>query len=251
MNSNDKTILVTGGGKGIGRAVCIAAVGAYRNILFTYAEDDQSAAELVELLSKMGANAVAYKSDASVTKEIDALVDLVSKRFGTLDALVCNAATTGGLSRFLDAEFSQIEKVFDTNVLGLLYLCRKTIKLVLAASEHTDFRIVNISSTAASTGSPNEYVAYAASKAAVETFTMGLAKELACHGVRINAVAPGTTQTGIHERSGDPNRPERVAGTLPMQRVAEPSEVASSILWLLSDEASYVNGSVLRVAGGA
>lgn len=246
-----KTLLVTGGSKGIGRSVCLAAVHAYRNILFTYADDDQSATELVELLSKEGAVAFAYKSDASVIKDIDTLVDLVFEQFGKLDAMVCNAATTGGLSRFLDAEFSQIEKVFDTNVVGLMYLCKRMLKMVLKGSEHTDFRIVNVSSTAADTGSPNEYVAYAASKAAVETFTKGLAKELASRGVRINAVAPGTTQTSIHERSGDPNRAERVARNVPMQRVAEPSEIASSILWLLSDEASYINGSVLRVSGGA
>lgn len=246
-----KTLLVTGGSKGIGRAVCLAAVGSYKNILFTYADDDRSATELVQLLSNQGAISFAYKSDASVVKDIDALVETVSEQFGRPDAMVCNAAITGGLSRFSDSEFSQIQKVFDTNVLGLMYLCKQMLKKVLKDSEKVDFRIVNVSSTAADTGSPNEYVAYAASKAAVETFTKGLAKELASHGVRINAVAPGTTQTGIHERSGDPDRTERVARILPMQRVAEPSEIALSILWLLSDDASYINGSVLRVSGGA
>jgi NAD(P)-dependent dehydrogenase (short-subunit alcohol dehydrogenase family) len=176
------------------------------------------------------------------------MFDTAQDQLGPLYGVVNNAGITGRLGRFLDADPAVIEQVFRTNVLGTMHCSRAALKRFRAAGMRGV--IVNLSSIAAVTGSPNEYVHYAASKSAVETFTLGLAREVAADGIRVCAVSPGSTLTGIHAAAGEPGRPLRVAPKIPMGRLATPEEIAAPVVWLLSDEASYMTGSVLRCAGG-
>jgi NAD(P)-dependent dehydrogenase (short-subunit alcohol dehydrogenase family) len=166
-----------------------------------------------------------------------------------VSGLVNIAGITGGLGTFANTEPATVEQVFRTNVLGLMQASRRAVAAFRAHGQGGV--VVNISSTAATAGSPNEYVTYAASKAAVDTFTMGLGKELAPEGIRVCGVAPGTTQTDIHATSGDAGRPARVAARIPMGRVGEPEEIAEAAVWLLSPAARYITGTTIRVSGGA
>jgi NAD(P)-dependent dehydrogenase (short-subunit alcohol dehydrogenase family) len=165
-----------------------------------------------------------------------------------LSALVNNAGVTGPIGAFAQAPVQAIRRVLDVNALGTMLCTQQAVQRWLAAGRRGC--IVNVSSIAATLGAPAEYVHYAASKAAVDAFTVGLAKELAGAGIRVNAVAPGTTRTDIHARAGDPHRLGRIASRIPIGRVAEPREIAEAVLWLLSPGASYVTGSILRVGGG-
>jgi NAD(P)-dependent dehydrogenase (short-subunit alcohol dehydrogenase family) len=186
--------------------------------------------------------------DVGAVDEVARLFARVEEELGPPAALVNNAGITGRLGSFTDADPSMIEAVFRTNVYGTMHCCRAAVASFRRAGIHGV--IVNLSSQASTTGSPNEYVHYAASKAAVETFTLGLARELAAEGIRVCAVAPGLTLTEIHATAGEPGRPERIAPWIPMQRAATPDEVAEPVLWLLSPAASYVTGTTLRCSGG-
>jgi NAD(P)-dependent dehydrogenase (short-subunit alcohol dehydrogenase family) len=239
-----EVVVVTGGSRGIGAAVTRAAHARGYRVCIGYASDDSAA----ERLSAELPGAVAVRADVADPQAVTALFDAAEAALGPVTALVGNAGVTGRLGRFADAPVATLRRVLDVNVLGVMLCAQEAVRRW--ERRGAAGRIVNVSSRAATLGSPGEYVHYAASKAAVEAFTLGLAKEVAAQGIRVNCVAPGTIHTGIHAAAGDPARPERVVARVPMGRIGEPEEVAAAVLWLLSDEASYVTGAVLQVGGG-
>jgi NAD(P)-dependent dehydrogenase (short-subunit alcohol dehydrogenase family) len=237
-------LVVTGGSRGIGAAVTRAAHARGYAVCAGYASDAAAADRLRAELPGI----VTVRADVADPASVTALFDAAEAAFGPVTALVNNAGVTGRLGRFADTPVATLRRVLDVNVLGAMLCAQEAVRRW--DERGTAGRIVNVSSRAAALGSPGEYVHYAASKAAVETFTLGLAREVAAQGIRVNGVAPGTIHTGIHAAAGDPGRPERVARRVPMGRAGEPEEVAAAVLWLLSDEASYVTGAVLDVGGG-
>lgn len=246
MNLSGQVLVVTGGSRGIGAAIARGAAAAGARVCFSYSVN-KTAANAV--CSEIGPNrACAVQADASNPAAAALLLDAAEARFGPVTMLVNNAGITGRYGPFQDLPQDTLRHTFDVNVLGPMWLAQEAIRRWLGAGRNG--RIVNISSIAATLGAPHEYVHYAASKAAIDAFTIGLGKELAAQGIRVNAVAPGTAMTDIHAAAGVPDRPAQVAGRIPMQRAARPEEIAAAVLWLLSDEASYVTGTILRVAGG-
>jgi NAD(P)-dependent dehydrogenase (short-subunit alcohol dehydrogenase family) len=239
-----EVLVVTGGSRGIGAAVTRAACERGYRVCVAYASDDAAAGGLRAELPGL----VTVRADVADPASVEALFDAAEDAFGPVTALVNNAGVTGPLGPFVAVPVATLRRVLDVNVLATMVCAQEAVRRWEA--REVAGRIVNVSSRAATSGSPGEYVHYAASKAAVETFTLGLAREVAAQGIRVNAVAPGTIRTGIHAAAGDPGRPERVALRVPMGRVGEPDEIAAAVLWLLSGEASYVTGAVLRVDGG-
>jgi len=237
-------VLVTGGSRGIGAAVVRGASERGYAVAVGYARDDAAAERLRAGLPGV----VTVRADVADPTGVQKLLDTAEAALGPVTAVVNNAGVTGRLGRFRDASVDTFRRVLDVNVLGTMLCAQEAVRRW--EERGTAGRMVNVSSVAASLGAPGEYVHYAASKAAVEAFTVGLAKEVAAQGVRVNAVAPGTVDTGIHAAAGDPDRPARVVARVPMGRIGEPEEIAAAVLWLLSDEASYVTGAVLRASGG-
>jgi NAD(P)-dependent dehydrogenase (short-subunit alcohol dehydrogenase family) len=245
--TNPGGLIVTGGSRGIGAATArLAARRGYR-VCLGYVRDAEAAASVVAGIEGEGGTAIAVRADVGSETDVTTLFRTAEAKLGPLCALVNNAGITGPIGPFVEAENAVFRRVLETNVLGSLHCAREAVRRFLP---HGGGAIVNLSSVAATTGAPGEYVHYAASKAAIDAFTLGLARELAPRGIRVNAVAPGSTLTDIHAAAGEPDRPARVRTRIPMQRLAEPDEIANAILWLLSAEASYVTGAVLRVAGG-
>jgi len=245
---NRGLVIVTGGSRGIGAAIArrLASEGHAVAIGCRHPEE---ASPLLHAIDGAGGTAIALPLDVTRVREIAHGFAVAERQFGPLRALVNNAGITGPLGSFDGLDPAWMRKVMEVNLLGTM-LCAQAALRCFAAAAGTGRAIVNLSSVAARTGSPGEYVHYAAGKAAVETFTIGLAREVAGQGIRVNAVAPGTVNTGIHALAGDPDRPARVATRVPMGRVGEPEEIAEAVAWLLSDAASYVTGAVLRVTGG-
>lgn len=241
-------LIITGAGRGIGAAVARQAAARGYSVAVNYQRDAGAAETLVESIQALGGTALAIQADISDMAQADQLIERTEAEFGPLVGLVNNAGITGRIGYFMDADPAVIDSVFRTNVHGMMHCCRAAIRSFRRSG--TKGVIVNVSSIAATTGSPQEYVHYAASKAAVETFTVGLARELASEGIRVCAVAPGSTHTDIHAAAGEPNRPARIAPKIPFQRLAAPEEIAEPILWLLSPAASYVTGTTLYCAGG-
>ncbi|MBZ0163735.1 MAG: SDR family oxidoreductase [Notoacmeibacter sp.] len=240
-------LIITGGSRGIGAATArLAAERGYR-VCLNYVRDEAAALATVADITKAGGTAIAVAGNVSSRDDVDNLFRIAEKELGPIDALVNNAGITGPIRHFIDTDCATIREVFDTNVLGSMYCAQEAIRRFLPRRAGA---IVNLSSVAATTGAPNEYIHYAASKAAIDAFTLGLAREVAVYGIRVNAVAPGSTLTDIHASAGEPDRPARVKNRIPMHRLADPGEIASAIVWLLSEEASYVTGTVLRVSGG-
>jgi NAD(P)-dependent dehydrogenase (short-subunit alcohol dehydrogenase family) len=243
-----RTILVTGGGRGIGAAICRLAAAQGYAVAINYLRDDSAARALAAAITAQGGTAFAVQGDVAVKADVDRMFEAVESRLGPLYGLVNNAGITGRIGKFMSADPASIEQIFRTNVLGTMHCCRAALRCF--QQTRSAGVIVNISSIAAATGSPNEYVHYAASKAAIETFTLGLAREVAADHIRVCAVAPGSTLTDIHAMAGEPDRPARVAPRFPMGRLATPEEIAEPVVWLLSDAASYMTGSTVRCAGG-
>jgi NAD(P)-dependent dehydrogenase (short-subunit alcohol dehydrogenase family) len=244
----DKVVVVTGAGRGIGAAIARQAAEDGYVVAVNYRDDQAAAEALVADIRAAGGRAGAIQADVASAPEVARLFARVEAELGAPAALVNNAGITGRIAPFMATDPATIEAVFRTNVYGTMHCCRAAVEAFRRSG--TRGVIVNLSSVAASTGSPREYVHYAASKAAVETFTLGLARELAPEGIRVCAVAPGSTLTGIHAAAGEPGRPERVAPGIPMGRLATPEEIAHAVRWLLSPAASYVTGTTLRCAGG-
>lgn len=250
MSARRRTMLVTGGSRGIGRAICLSAARQGYDVCFSYRSDEAAAAALVDEIEAIGGRATPVRSDVAKPEDVRRLFETVDREFGRLDALVNNAGVTGPCGSFMDTSAQTIEEVFAVNVFGLMECCRNAVPRMSARQGGSGGGIVNLSSGAAQQGSPNTYVWYGASKAAVETFTIGLAKEVARDGIRVNAVSPGVTDTEIHVRGGKQQPLDEIARSIPLGRVADPAEIAEPVLWLLSDGASYVTAAVLRVGGG-
>lgn len=245
----EKVLLVTGGSRGIGAAIAEAAAGEYR-VCISYATDQVAANAVVAKLREAGSHAIAVRADVSQEADVLALFESIDKEFGRIDALVNNAGILTIQQRVSDMTPERIRRIFDVNVVGSFLCAREAVKRMSTRYGGRGGTIVNVSSRAATLGSPGEYVDYAASKAAVETLTIGLAKEVAKEGIRVNTVSPGSVYTDIHASGGEPGRVDRVSAAIPMGRGGHPREVAKAVLWLLSDDASYSTGTKLEVSGG-
>jgi glucose 1-dehydrogenase len=244
---NRPVTIVTGGGRGIGAATCLRLARDGHDIAFGYLGDDQAAAETAAKVRSAGARCVAVRMDTTVEADVDRLFDTAVAELGPVTGLVNNAGVTGPLTRLVDASVEDLRRVVDVNVIGYLLCARRAAREMSGSGG----AIVNVSSAAATRGSPNEYVHYAGAKAAVDSITNGLAQELGPEGIRVNAVASGIVRTRIHEDMGDASRLERRGALTPLGRPGEPEEIAAAIAWLLSPEASFTTGAVLRVAGGS
>ena len=245
-----RVALVTGGSRGIGRAICLAAAKAGYDIAFSYASDADAARTVATDCEAYGAVALAVQSDVGDPAAVEELFGALDDRFGRLDAVVNNAGVTGPNGRFMEADRETVETVLRVNVNGTMDCCRAAIARMARSRGGRGGAIVNVSSGAARTGSPGSYVWYGAAKAAVETFTLGLGQEVARDGIRVNCISPGVTATEIHSRGGRSQSLDELGASIPLGRVAEPAEIAESVLYLLSDAASYVVGITLRVGGG-
>ena len=244
----NRVVIVTGASRGIGAAIALRAARDGYAVAVNYRHDDAAATTVVDRIRSAGGTALAVRADVGDAVAVQAMFDRVDTELGPVSALVNNAGITGRIGPFMDADPAVIEEVFRINVHGTMHCARAA---VAAFRKHTRGGvIVNLSSAATLSGSPGEYVHYAASKAAVEAFTLGLARELATEGIRVCGVSPGSTLTDIHAAAGEPGRPARVAPRIPMQRLGTPEEIAEPVVWLLSDAASYVTGATLRAAGG-
>jgi NAD(P)-dependent dehydrogenase (short-subunit alcohol dehydrogenase family) len=245
LELKSQVLVVTGGSRGIGAATVRLAAQAGARVCFSYRRD-REAAETV--CAAAGAQVVAFQGDAADEAFARKLFDAAERAHGPVTMLVNNAGITGRYGAFADLPVDTMRRTLDVNVLGPMMLAQEAIRRWKNGG--IPGRMVNISSIAATLGAPHEYVHYAASKAAIDALTIGLGKEVAAQGIRVNAVAPGTAFTDIHAEAGVPDRPVQVAGRIPLQRAAQPEEIAQAVLWLLSDAASYVTATVLRVSGG-
>jgi len=243
-------LIVTGSGRGIGAATARLAAARGYAVCVNFASNRAAADALVGDIIDAGGEAFAQRADVARREEVAALFEAVDQRYGGLAGLVNNAGLAGQLGRLAEADPAIIDRVIEVNVKGTIWCTQEAVGRMSTALGGKGGAIVNISSGSATIGSPGQYVWYAASKGAVDSLTVGLAKELAGEGIRVNAVAPGVVATDIHDDSGGPGRLAEMVAGLPMGRAAQPEEIASAVLWLLSDEASYTSGTILRVAGG-
>ncbi|WP_298013343.1 SDR family oxidoreductase [uncultured Castellaniella sp.] len=241
-------ILITGAGRGIGAATALAVARAGHDVIVNYARDAAAAATVADQVRALGRRAFAIRADVARPDEIRRLFQEAESEAGRIAGLVNNAGVTGPIGPFDRTPDEVIEQVFDVNVLGAMRCAREA--LARFRRHGLAGVIVNVSSVAARTGSPGEYVHYAASKAALDAFTLGLAREVAAEGIRVCGLAPGSTLTGIHAAAGEPDRPARVAPRIPLGRLAQPDEIAAAIAWLLSPAASYITGTTVACAGG-
>ena len=246
--SQSGAVIVTGGSRGIGAAACKAIAALAYPVVVNYASDAGAAQGVVRQIEEAGGKALAVQADVADEQAVAGMFSQAVQAFGRVHALVNNAGITGRIGPFEAASLATVEEVFRINVLGTIVCCQQAIRTWRAAGRGGV--VGNRWSVAYPTGSPNEYVHYAASKAAVETLTLGLGKELASSGIRVCAVAPGSTLTGIHAMAGEPDRPQRIAPRIPLGRLAEPEEIAEAIAWLVTPKASYVVGSTLKCTGG-
>jgi NAD(P)-dependent dehydrogenase (short-subunit alcohol dehydrogenase family) len=240
-------VVITGGSRGIGAATARLVAARGFSVAVNYATGEAEAAEVVRAIREKSGKAVAIRGDLGWESDIVQLFAEAERELGPLRGLVNNAGVTGGFARVEAVTAEALERMFAVNVTGAILCAREAVKRM---STRRGGSIVNISSLAARTGSAGEWVHYAASKGAINTFTIGLAREVATEGIRVNAVAPGLAETGIHTANGEPDRLERLKGTIPMGRAGRPEEIAEAVVWLLSSAASYVTGAVLEVGGG-
>lgn len=245
-----KTLIVTGGSRGIGAEIARRAAVAGFTVCLTYHSNAAAADGVVADIKAAGGNAIAVKADVAIETDILNLFKVVDAQLPPLKALINNAGILETHTSVENITFDRLQRVLMTNVTGSFLCAREAVLRMSTKHGGTGGGIVNISSVAASMGSPHEYVDYAASKGAIDSFTIGLAKEVAEQGIRVNAVRPGVIYTDIHALGGEPGRVDRVKDVVPMKRGGEPREVADAALWLLSGEASYITGTSLDVSGG-
>ena len=248
--SDNKIVLVTGASRGIGAATALLAAERGYAVCINYRNSASAAFALRDRIASAGKQAIVVQANVADEADVVRLFDECGERIGVPAALVNNAGVLETQMPVVEMDFGRLQRVFATNVLGTILCAREAVRRMSTARGGRGGAIVNVSSAASRIGSPNEYVDYAASKGAVDTFTLGLAKEVATEGIRVNAVRPGLIVTGIHASGGEPGRIERLKGTVPMQRGGTAEEVARAILWLISDESSYTTGSMVDVAGG-
>ena len=243
-------VAITGGSRGIGAATARLAARRGYDVVISFVSQTAAAAALIPDLERDGARALAVRADVSNDDDVRRLFARVDDGFGRLDGLVNNAGILERQMRLDEMTAERWHRVFATNVIGAFLCAREAVRRMSTRHGGAGGAIVNVSSVASRTGSPGEYVDYAASKGALDTMTVGLAREVATEGVRVNGVRPAFIYTDIHARGGEPDRVERVKTRLPMQRGGHADEVARAILWLLSDEASFTTGAFLDVTGG-
>jgi NAD(P)-dependent dehydrogenase (short-subunit alcohol dehydrogenase family) len=245
-----KVIVITGSSRGIGRATAIKAAAKGYAVVINYKGNKAAADELINEITFDGGKAVAVQADISKEDEVVKLFKTADEAFGPLTALVNNAGIIEKQSAVADMDAERLQRIFATNVIGTFLCAREAVKRMAKKYGGNGGGIVNVSSKAAAHGSAFEYVDYAASKGAVDTFTFGLSKEVVAEGIRVNAVRPGIIHTEIHVSGGEAGRATRMGPMVPMGRSGQPEEVADAILWLLSDEASYITGALIDVTGG-
>lgn len=242
-------MLITGASSGIGAATALLAAERGYDLVITYLTNRAQAETIAQKIIALGRNALCVQADVGIESDVLNLFAQIDTHFNRLDVLVNNAAILRQ-KLFRDTQVAELEKLFAVNVIGSFICAREAIKRMGKNEGGNGGVIVNVSSIASRFGSPFEYIDYAASKGAIDTFTMGLAKELVSEGIRVNCVRPGIINTELHAKGGEPGRIERIAPTIPMRRAGEADEIAKAILWLASDEASYITGSLLDVSGG-
>jgi NAD(P)-dependent dehydrogenase (short-subunit alcohol dehydrogenase family) len=245
-----KVLVVTGASRGIGAATAELAARHGYAVCVNYRRSAEAAEDVVRRIAAAGGRAVAVKGDVSHEPEVVRLFEAAASALGPVDALVNNAGILETQARLEAMDAARLARVFAVNVIGSLLCAREAVRRMSTRRGGAGGAIVNVSSGAARLGSPGEYVDYAASKGAIDTLTIGLAREVAADGIRVNAVRPGLIETSIHARGGEPDRVDRLADRVPLGRGGQPLEVARAILWLLSDEASYATGAILDVTGG-
>ena len=243
-------LLITGGSRGIGAATALLAARQGFVVAVNYSANSLAADEVVRQIRATGGTAITVQADVAVEAQVMAMFEKVDAKLGRLSALVNNAGVVDMASRVDEMSVERIRRMFDINVLGSFICAREAIQRMSTRRGGAGGAIVNVSSVAARLGGAHQYVDYAASKGAIDSFTVGLAKELALEGIRVNAVRPGIIETDIHASGGQPDRAREMAPLVPMQRSGSAEEVAKAIVWLLTDDASYVTGAVLDVAGG-
>lgn len=250
MTSSNKVLLITGASRGIGAATALKAAHAGYAIGLNYLNNQAAAETTAQEIQATGGRVLLLQGDVGQEKDVQQMFQTLTETFGPLTALVNNAGILEQQAPATQIDAARLSRVLTTNVIGSFLCAQAAIQLMSTRFGGSGGAIVNVSSRAAVLGSPNEFVDYAMSKGAIDTMTIGLAKEVAAEGIRVNAVRPGLIETDIHAASGEPERVARLSTNIPMARGGTAKEVASSILWLLSDEASYVTGSLLDVAGG-
>jgi NAD(P)-dependent dehydrogenase (short-subunit alcohol dehydrogenase family) len=250
MKTSNRTLVVTGGSRGIGAAIAKLAGERGYSVAVNFSTGASEAAAVVEQIVSGGGRAFAIQADVAHEEDIVRLFETAERELGSIKALVNNAAVTGGFSRVESVSASVLAQVMAVNVTGAILCAREAVRRMSTRHGGSGGAIVNVSSRAAQIGSAGEWVHYAASKGAIDSLTIGLAREVATEGIRVNAVAPGLIETGLHAANGVPDRLDRLAATIPMQRPGTALEVAEGVLWLLSPAASYTNGAILEIGGG-
>jgi NAD(P)-dependent dehydrogenase (short-subunit alcohol dehydrogenase family) len=250
VNNEARVAIVTGGSRGIGRAIAVALAREGWKVCISFIANAKAADETIAMVRKAGGQGIAVKADMASQADIRKLFQQSQQAFGRLDALVNNAGVVGALRSIFDADFEHLRGVFDANITGCFVCAGEAAKLMSTQKGGRGGAIVNMSSVAARTGGMPQEVHYAASKGAIDSFTLGLAKELASHGIRVNAVRPGLIDTDIHEAHGGQATLAKLAPTVPMGRVGTADEVAEVVAFLCSERSSYIDGALLDVSGG-
>ena len=243
-------ILITGGGRGVGAATARLAAAHGYDVAISFVSDEAAALAVAADVEAAGRRALPVRADSADPEQVAQLFAAIDREFGRIDVLVNNAAIIARQSRLEDLEFERMQRIFAVNSIGPILCAQQAVKRMSFRHNGRGGAVINISSASARLGSPNEYVDYAASKGALETFTTGLAKEVARDGIRVNCIRPGHIYTDMHASGGEPGRVDRVKDSIPMGRGGQPEEVARAILWLASAEASFVTGTFLDVTGG-
>jgi len=243
-------VLITGGSRGIGAATALLAARKGYAVAVNYASNLTAADEVVRQIRASGGTAITVQADVAVEAQVLAMFDKVDAKLGPLSSLVNNAGIVDVACRVDSMAVERLQRMFATNILGSFVCAREAVKRMSTRYGGAGGTIVNVSSAAARIGSPGQYVDYAASKGAIDTFTLGLAKEVAAEGIRVNGVRPGIIATDIHASGGEPDRAQRMATQVPMQRAGNAQEVAQAILWLMGTESSYTTGALVDVSGG-
>ncbi|EOA04043.1 putative short-chain dehydrogenase/reductase [Herbaspirillum frisingense GSF30] len=248
--SSSPLILITGGSRGMGAATARLAAARGYDVALSYLANEQAAQSVADDVRRLGQRALAMQADSADPEQVARLFAAIDDSFGRIDVLVNNAAMLDRQSRLEDLGYARMQRVFAVNAIGPMLCAQQALRRMAYRYQGRGGAVVNISSASARLGSPNEYVDYAASKGALETFTTGFAKEVAREGIRVNCVRPGHIYTEMHASGGEPDRVNRVRESIPMGRGGQPEEVARAVLWLASEEASFITGTFLDVTGG-